>query len=157
MHGSTQVEPCRRVCVYRANSCVSLALHGYYVMCTFARTPKKVLLKQARMVYWKKRAAKDEHEELTGVWLVAIQAEVWTDKHRNVTRKLVVREVGCSEDCTTIGWSDEKKKARRSTDCTVARVGREVRIPERLGNWEQKSKNIRERLEVAEEESCRTP
>ena len=58
----------------------------------------KMLLKQARMVDWKKSAAKSEHEELKGgVSLDPIQAmlrrkinDVWTDKHRKVTRKLVV-------------------------------------------------------------------
>ena len=36
---------------------------------------KKTLLKQARKVYWKKWAAKGEHEELKeGVWLDPIQA-----------------------------------------------------------------------------------
>ena len=59
---------------------------------------KQVLLKRARMVYWKKWAAKHEYEELKEVvWLEPIQVvlrrktnESWTDKHRNVTRKLVV-------------------------------------------------------------------
>ena len=59
---------------------------------------KKMLLRQARIVYWKRWAAKHECEELTeGVWLEPIQAmmrrtisEAWTDKHRHVTRKLVV-------------------------------------------------------------------
>ena len=57
-----------------------------------------MLLKQARMIYWKRWAAKHECEELEeGVWLEPIQAvlrrqtnEVWTEKHRHVTRKLVV-------------------------------------------------------------------
>ena len=57
-----------------------------------------MLLKQARMVDWKKWAAKHEYEELKeGVSLDPIQAmlrrkinDVWTDKHRKVTRKLVV-------------------------------------------------------------------
>ena len=36
---------------------------------------KKVLLKQARMVYWKKWAAKHEYEELKeGLWLEPPQA-----------------------------------------------------------------------------------
>ena len=79
---------------------------------------KKMLLKQARMAYWKRWAAKHECEELKeGVWLERIQAmrrrktnETWTDKHRNVTRKLVVwKQVGCRKDCRDTGWSDEKK------------------------------------------------
>ena len=59
---------------------------------------KKMLLKQARMVYWKKWTAKHEHDELRkGVWQEPIQAmqqrkvnDVWTDKHRNVMRLLVM-------------------------------------------------------------------
>ena len=59
---------------------------------------KKMLVKQAQMVYWKKWAAKHECEELNeGVWLEPFQAllqsktnEAWTDMHRNVTSKLVV-------------------------------------------------------------------
>ena len=59
---------------------------------------KKMFLKQARTVYWKRWAAKDICEELKEeVWLEPIQVmlrrltnEVWTDKHQHVTRKLVV-------------------------------------------------------------------
>ena len=59
---------------------------------------KKMLSKQAMKVCWKKFGSKArECEELKeGVWLEPVQAimrrktnEVWTDEHRNVTRKLV--------------------------------------------------------------------
>ena len=57
-----------------------------------------MLLKQARMVYWKTCAAKHECEELKEeVWLEPILAmlrrkinESWTEEHRNVMRKLIV-------------------------------------------------------------------
>ena len=59
---------------------------------------KNMLLKQARTTYWKKWAARHEYEELKEeFWFDSVQArlrkkitEEWTDKHRNVTRKLVV-------------------------------------------------------------------
>ena len=59
---------------------------------------KKMLLKWARMVHWKKRAIKNECEKSKeGVRLEPIQAvlrrktnELWIDEHLNVMRKLVV-------------------------------------------------------------------
>ena len=60
------------------------------------------------------------------------QNEVWTDKHRNVTRKLVVKG-GWVQERSLRHWLVQtirsvedvtKKKARRSCPCTVARVGR---------------------------------
>ena len=53
---------------------------------------KKMVLQQARRVYWKKWAAKHEHEELKeSIWLEPALAlprkktkEDWTEKHRNV-------------------------------------------------------------------------
>ena len=57
---------------------------------------KKMLVQGARSVYWKKLAAKHEYEELKeGAWLEPGLAllrkkvrENWTEKHRNVTRKI---------------------------------------------------------------------
>ena len=112
---------------------------------------KKMLLKQARMVYWKKWAAKHECEELKeGVWLEPIQAllrrqtnEAWTDKHRNVTRKLVVKEDGRRKEYTILVVLTKRcvvdvtnEKARRSTDCITARRGRklETRSQKTWGN-----------------------
>ena len=37
------------------------------------------------------------------------QNEVWTDKHRNVTRKLVMEGGWVQERSYDIGWSDDKK------------------------------------------------
>ena len=63
----------------------------------FPQDVKTMHMKQARMVHWTKWAAKHEYEELKGVWLDPIHPklrgktnEVWTNKHRNVMRKLVV-------------------------------------------------------------------
>ena len=57
-----------------------------------------MLLRQARMVHWRKWAAKHECEELKeGAWLDSMQAvmrrridEEWTDMHRDVMRNFVV-------------------------------------------------------------------
>ena len=67
---------------------------------------KKMLLQQARTVYWKKWAAKHEYEELKeGIWLEPALAllrkktkEDWTEKHRNVARNMVYgRRLGAEE------------------------------------------------------------
>ena len=60
------------------------------------RDVKKMLVQRARSVYWKKWAAKHEQEELTeGAWfdpaLVLLRKKakgVWTERHRNVARKI---------------------------------------------------------------------
>ena len=57
---------------------------------------RKMLVHRARSVYWKKWAAKHEFEELKeGTWLepglALLQKKVkenWTEKHRNVARKM---------------------------------------------------------------------
>ena len=57
---------------------------------------KRMLVQQTRSVYWKKWAAKHEYEELKeGLWLEPALAllrkrtnEEWTEKHRNVERKM---------------------------------------------------------------------
>ena len=59
---------------------------------------KKMLVHQARSVYWKKWVAKHGYEELKeGTWLELALAllrkktnEEWPEKHRNVARKLVL-------------------------------------------------------------------
>ena len=74
---------------------------------------KKMLLKQARSAYWKKC----EYEELKeGKWLEPSLAllqnrtkEEWTEKHRNVARKLVLEGGWVQKKLHDIGWSDESK------------------------------------------------
>ena len=69
------------------------------------------------MIYWKRWAAKHECEELEeGMWLEPSQAmqrrktnDLWTDKHHNVTRKLVVEEGWVQNRLHDIGWSDGKQ------------------------------------------------
>ena len=89
---------------------------------------KKMLLKQANMVYWKSWAANHKGEELKeGVWLEPVRAmlrgktnEVWTDMHRNVTRKPVVEGCLVQKRLYDIGWSDEKKcrGSNKAEECT---------------------------------------
>ena len=78
---------------------------------------KKMLLQQARTVYWKKWAAKHEYEELNeGIWLEPALAllrkktkEKWTEKHRNVAIKLILEGVWVQQRLFDIGWSDESE------------------------------------------------
>ena len=61
-----------------------------------------MLVQRARSVYWKKRAAKHEQEELKeGAWidpaLVLLRKKAkggWTERHRNVARKIFLEGVG---------------------------------------------------------------
>ena len=77
----------------------------------FPPNAQNMLLEQARMVYWKRWAAKHECGVLKARgWLDPIQAmlrrkakETWTDKQRNVTRQRELwKEDGCRIDCTTL-------------------------------------------------------
>ena len=95
---------------------------------------KKMFLKQARTVHWKKWAATHEHEELkegccgwsrSKLCCEERHNEVWTDKHRNVTRKLVIDGGWVQERLYVRSVEDvTKKKGRRSCACTIARVVR---------------------------------
>ena len=128
---------------------------------------KKMLLQQAGIVYWKKWAAKRECEELKeSVWLEPALAllhkttkEGWTEKHRNVARKLVLVGGWVQQKLYDIGWSDESEcrachkeegtEKHRLHNCPEwHEIRRE--IPEAFRTWEQKSENFKERVEVAE-------
>ena len=97
---------------------------------------KNMLVKQARMVYRKRWAAKHECEELKeGVWLArtnpggaAKEDQRSVDRHRNVMRKLVVEDE-YRKGCTTLVGQTKrsvrdvtKKKAQRSIACVTTRV-----------------------------------
>ena len=77
---------------------------------------KKMLLQQAGLVCWKKLAAEHEHEELKeGVWQAVLRRktnDVWTDKHRNVTRKLVVEGEPDSRETEELGAESQDFKER---------------------------------------------
>ena len=120
---------------------------------------KKMLLNQARMVFWKKLAAKHECEELKeGAWLDPIQSmlrrkthESCTDKHRHVTRNSVVEGGWVQKRCHDTGCSDEKKcrgcNKEEGTGCTHCPSRREEvrnQIPEGLDKWEQRAKTSKE-------------
>ena len=78
---------------------------------------RKMLVQQARSVYWKKWAAKHEYEELKEeIWLEPALAllrkktnEEWTEKHRNVAIKLVLGGGWVQKKLFNIGWSDESE------------------------------------------------
>ena len=118
---------------------------------------QKTLLLQARTVYWKKWAAKHEHEELKeGVWLEPALALLrkktkgeWTEKHRNVARKLVLEGGWVQKRLFDIGWSDESKcqACHKEEGTEKHRLDRcpewhELRreIPEAFRKWERKAK-----------------
>ena len=82
--------------------------------------------------------------------------EAWTDKHRNVTRKLVVEGGRVQKRLYDIGWSDEKMcrgcnkeegtEKHRLFHCPCWKeVGKPI-----LGHMGTKGQDLKERLEVAE-------
>ena len=99
---------------------------------------KKMLLQQARTVYWKKWAAKHEYEELKeGVWLEPPLAllrektkENSTEKHRHVARKLVLEG----------GWVQKKLFCPEWYEVRVE-------IPEPFRKW--KKREPQKKVEVA--------
>ena len=74
-------------------------------------------MQRARSVYWKKWAAKHEYEELKeGAWLDPGLAllrknvmENWTEKHRNVARKIFLEGGWTQKRLFDIDWSWEQK------------------------------------------------
>ena len=75
---------------------------------------KKMLVQRARSVYWKKCVAKHEYEELKeGAWLepglALLRKNVkvhWTERHRNVARKIFLEGGWTQKRLFDIGWSD---------------------------------------------------
>ena len=95
-----------------------------------------MLVQTARAVYWKKWAAKHEYEELKeGAWLEPGPAllrkkvrENWTEKYRNVGRKIFLEGGWTQKILFDIDWSDtsqcqacKKRKGHKSTGYTTAR------------------------------------
>ena len=127
---------------------------------------KKMLLTQARTVYWRRWTVRHECEDLKeGVWLDIIQAmlrrkinEAWTDKHHNVMRKLVVEGGWVQRRLYDIGWSHEKKcrgcnkeegmEKHRLCHCPWLE-GNQKPDPRWNGEMRAKSKDTKERREVA--------
>ena len=81
--------------------------------------------------------------------------EEWTDKHRNVMRKLLVEGCCVQRRLYDIGWSDEKKcrgcNKEEGTACSSARVGRKSEATSKRNErkWEQRARTSKERFEVA--------
>ena len=116
-----------------------------------------MLVQTARSVNWKKWAAKHEYEKLKqGAWLEPGLAllrkkvrENWTEKHRNVARKIFLEGGWTQKRLFDIGWSDisqcqachmeERTEKHMPYHCpkwlTVRR-----HIPEGFRKWEQKAK-----------------
>ena len=124
----------------------------------------KVLLQQARTVYWKKWAAKHEYEELKeGISLELALAlmrkktkEDWTEKHRNVATKLVWKEAVCRNDSSTkVGRMKvsakpvTRRKVQKNTGSTIAQNGTNSRDSRCFPKEGAKSENFKEGVEMA--------
>ena len=96
-----------------------------------------------------------KYEELKeGVWLELALALLrkntkgyWTEKHRNVARKLVLEEGWVQKELFDIGWSDESECQARHKEEEKQRLyhcpewqGIRREIPEAFRKWEQKAK-----------------
>ena len=122
---------------------------------------KKMLVPQARSVYWLQWAAKHGYEELKeGVWLEPALAflrvktrKSGLKKHRNVAKNFFSgRRRGCrKKSLFHIGWSDESEcqachkeegtEKHRFYHCPEwYEVRRE--IPEAFRKWEQKARTL---------------
>ena len=79
------------------------------------RREKKMLVQEARSIYWKKWAARHECEELKEeIWLGLALAvlrkktkEEWTEKHRNSARKSVQEAGWVQKKLFDLGWSEK--------------------------------------------------
>ena len=122
---------------------------------------KKILMQRARSVYWKKWAASHEYEELKeGEWLEPGLALLrkkekgnWTEKNRNVARKIFLEGGWTQKRLFDIGWSDvsqcqaclieEGTEKHRFYHCPEwCKVRRE--ISEACRKWEQKARTFKE-------------
>ena len=124
---------------------------------------KKMLLQRAETVHWKKCAAKHEDEELKGsVWLELALALLrkktkgeWTEKHRNVARKLLLEGAWVQRRLFDIGWSDEsecqachKEEGTEKHGLYLCPEWYEIRreTPEAFKKWEQKAETSNKEL-----------
>ena len=124
-----------------------------------------MLVQTARSVYWKKWAAKHEYEELNeGAWLEPVLAllqkkakENWTEKQRNVARKIFLEGGWTQKRLFDFGWSDTSqcqacKKRGRNRKAQAIPLPRKVRSQTRDSRSFQevgaKSKNLKEGVEV---------
>ena len=124
-----------------------------------------MLVQRARSVYWKKRAAKHEQEELKeGAWidpaLVLLRKKAkggWTERHRNVAKKDLLGRGWTQKRLFYIGWSDISKcqacqmeegtEKHRLYHCPEWHAVRRD-IPEAFRKWEQKAKTSTRTLSV---------
>ena len=123
-----------------------------YMSYVWPRDVKKMLVQRARSMYWKKWAAKHEQEDLKeGAWVDPAQVllrkkakGVWTEKHRNVARKIFLEGGWTQKRLFDIGWSDisqcqacqmeEGTEKHRLHHCLAWHAARRD-IPESFRKW----------------------
>ena len=118
---------------------------------------QKMLVQRARSLYWKKWAAKHGYEVLKeGVWLEPALAllrknvnEDWTEKHRNVARKIFLEGGWAQERLFDIDWSDvsqcqacHMEKGTEKHRLHHCPEWHEIRreVPEAFRKWDQKAR-----------------
>ena len=125
-----------------------------------------MLVQRARSVYWKKWTAKHECEELKeGAWLEPGLAflrkkvkEIWTEKHRNVARKIFL-EGGSTQKKIIRYWMvrqqsvsslSEGGRLRKAQALPLSGMARsEARYSRSFQEMGAKGENIKERMEIA--------
>ena len=114
-----------------------------------------MFLKQAGSTCWRKWTAKHEYEELNeGMCLEPALAllrrktkEEWTDKHRNVARKLVLEGGWVPRRIFDIGCHKEEGTEKHRPWPRIVRS--QTGDPTNLHNVGAKSENLKKRVEVA--------
>ena len=130
---------------------------------------KKILMQQARTIYWKKWAANHEYEELKeGIWLepaLGFAAQENKRKlvgnHRNVARNWVWEGGWVQQRLVDIGWSDESEcqachkeegtEKHRLYHCAECHEIRRE-IPKTFRKWEQKARTSKRYCNASESE-----
>ena len=131
------------------------------------RDVKNMLVLWARSVYWKKWAAKHEQEELkVGAWIEPALALLrkkakgaWTEKHRNVARKIFLEGGWTQKRLIDIDRSDvsqcqacqmeEGTEKHRLYHCPEWHAVRRD-IPESFTQWEQKARTSKKEWRESE-------
>ena len=127
---------------------------------------QKMLVQRARSVYWKKWAANHEYEEVKeGAWIEPALAllrkkakGVWTEKHRNVARKIFLEGGLDAEEtfrywlvgCEPMSSLPDEGRHRKALALPLSRLPRrKAGYSGALQKAGAKGENVEERVEVA--------